>query len=128
MRKGQVLRLMGELDPEGRMARLLIVIDDPLNLRSGEHDGKILLGSYVQVRIDGGYIDKVYSIPRPALREGDVIWVQDNESKLQIRTVSVVWRRADDVLVHVDLRPGEKLILSRLQSPLPGIQVKSVDE
>ena len=125
VRYGHVLRIMGDIDPEGRMARVLIEIDDPLNLHSGVSNGNVLLGSYVKVRIDAGSYENVYSIPRQALREGDLVWVQDSENKLQIRPVSVVWRRKDDVLVNADLREGDKLILSRLQSPLPGIEVRS---
>jgi RND family efflux transporter MFP subunit len=126
VRHGYVLKIMGDLDPEGRMARVLITIDDPLNLHSGVRDGKVLLGSYVKTRIDAGSYKNVYSIPRQALREGDLVWVQDSENKLQIRPVSVVWRRKDDVLVNADLKEGDKLILSRLQSPLPGIEVRSL--
>lgn len=141
---GHVLRVMGDLDPEGRMARLLIVIDDPMNLHtSGQAQkdnkiqkkagidpkrlngkGSILLGSYVKVKIDAGFFDNVYIIPRQALREGDVIWVKDNEDKLQIRNVQVVWRRKEEVLVSTNLKPGDQLILSRLQAPLPGILVQ----
>ena len=128
VRKGQVLKIMGDLDPEGRMARLLIVIDDPLNLQNKkEKAGIFLLGSYVKVIINAGSFDNVYSIPRQALREGDVIWVKDNSNKLQFRKVKIVWRRKDDVLVKTNLVDGDTLILSRLQSPLPGIEVKSTD-
>ncbi len=132
VRYGHVLRIMGDLDPEGRMARILIVIDDPLNLHAGvkrhQGEGRILLGSYVKVRIDAGFFDNVYSVPRQALREGQVIWVQDIEDKLQIRNVHVVWRRKDEVLVNTDLEQGDRLILSRLQSPLPGMLVRNVSQ
>jgi hypothetical protein len=110
------------------MARVLIVIDDPLNLQEGASKGRLLLGSYVKVKIDAGYFDKVYSIPRPAMREGDVIWVQDNEDKLQIRPVQIVWRRKDEVLAKIDFKEGDRLILSRLQSPLPGIEVRDINK
>ncbi|MEN8264012.1 MAG: efflux RND transporter periplasmic adaptor subunit [Nitrospirota bacterium] len=126
VRQGHVLRLMGDLDPEGRMARVLVVIDDPLNLQEGTGKGRLLLGSYVKVKIDAGYFDNVYSIPRQAMREGDVIWVQDNKDKLQIRNIDVVWRRQDEVLAHAGLQEGDRLILSRMQSPLPGMLVKSI--
>ncbi len=132
VRSGHVLRIMGDLDPEGRMARLLIVIDDPLNLHSahasGRTKGKILLGSYVKVIINAGSFNNVFTIPRQALREGDVIWVKDSDDTLQLRQVNVVWRRKDDVLAKIKLKPGEELILSRLQSPLPGIKVKARDK
>lgn len=129
IRSGHVLKIMGDLDPEGRMARLLIAIDDPLNLHSGSVSdrtkGKVLLGSYVKVIINAGSYNNVYTIPRQALREGDVIWVKDSDDTLQTRHADVVWRRKDDVLAIIALKPGEELILSRLQSPLPGIKVKS---
>jgi hypothetical protein len=129
IRSGQVLKIMGNLDPEGRMARLLIAIDDPLNLHSAHASdrtkGKILLGSYVKVMINAGSFNNVYTIPRQALREGDIIWVKDSEDTLQMRHANVVWRRKDNVLARIELNPDEELILSRLQSPLPGIKVKS---
>jgi RND family efflux transporter MFP subunit len=132
VRRGTVVKMMGDLDPEGRMARLLIVIDDPLNLRAdfrNRNKGeRILLGSYVKVRIDAGFFENVYSIPRKALREGDVLWVKDRNDALQIRNASVVWRRKDEVLVTADLSEGDTLILSRLQSPLPGMKVKGIEE
>jgi len=132
VRHGAVLRMMGDVDPEGRMARLLIIIEDPLNLRensrNGKAGGRILLGSYVKVRIDAGFFENVYSIPRQALREGDVLWVKDSNDSLQIRKVTVVWRRRDDVLVKADLVEGDTLILSRLQSALPGMQVKDLNK
>ncbi len=127
VRQGRVLKIMGDLDPEGGMARVLVVVDDPLNLVSGIGDGKILLGSYVRVKIDGGTFDNVYAIPRQALREGDVIWLRDSDDKLQIRNINIVWRRKDDVLAKVDIKQGDKLILSRLRSPLPGTLVRSED-
>jgi RND family efflux transporter MFP subunit len=132
VRNGRVLRIMGDLDPEGRMARIVIVIDDPLNLRggvrTGKEGGRVLLGSYVKVMIDAGFFDNVYVIPRQALREGDVIWIMDRENTFQIRTVQMVWRRQDEVLVTADLQQGDRLILSRIQSPLPGMMVKSEEE
>jgi RND family efflux transporter MFP subunit len=127
VRHGHVIKIMGDLDSEGRMARLLIVIDDPLKLQNPKQIKEmLLLGSYVKVLINAGSFDNIYSVPRQALREGDVIWVKDNDNKLQIRKVKIVWRRKDDVLVNADLQQGDTLILSRLQSPLPGMMVKTI--
>jgi multidrug efflux pump subunit AcrA (membrane-fusion protein) len=142
VRRGHVVRIMGDLDPEGRMARILVAIDDPLHLEAGSSPsggpdgrgwshvsmgaGRILLGSYVRVSIAAGFFDTVYSVPREALREGDVVWVKDSEGTLQIRPVRVVWRLKDDVLVDADLEPGDELIMSRLHAPLPGMAVQGV--
>jgi len=127
VRQGHVLKIMGDLDTEGGMARVLVVIDDPLGIGSRVRDGRVLLGSYVRVKIDGGTFDNIYAIPREALREGDVIWLYDSTGKLQVRNVNILWRRKDDVLARVDIKQGEKLILSRLRSPLPGMTVRSAE-
>jgi RND family efflux transporter MFP subunit len=129
VRRGHVVRIMGDLDPEGRMARILVAIDDPLNLEAGSMGAeRILLGSYVKVRIAAGRFDTVYSVPREALREGDVVWVKDSGGTLRIRPVRVVWRLKDDVLVDADLEPGDELIMSRLHAPLPGMAVQGLGD
>jgi len=132
VRHGRVLKMLGDLDPEGRMARVLVNVDDPLNLLDDpgkkQKQGRILLGSYVKVRIDAGFFDTVFTIPRQALREGDVLWVMDRDGSFQIRRGTVVWRRRDEVLVRADFADGDVLILSRLQSPLPGMKVKGVEQ
>jgi RND family efflux transporter MFP subunit len=127
-REGIAFKLLGDLDPKGRMARMLIKVNDPLNLaaKSAENfKGKLLLGSYVKVEIDAGVLDNVYAIPRQALRTGDRIWVLNQAGRLDIRKVQIVWRRKDEILVIADLTPQARLITSRLQSPLPGMKVQS---
>ena len=78
---------LGNLDPLGRMAKVLISIPDPLGL--ADHKGgiarRVLLGSYVRLRIESGTLHDVYSIPRKALRENDRIWVRDADGRLAIR-------------------------------------------
>lgn len=132
VREGSVYKLLGDLDPKGRMARILITIQDPLNLQ-GQGTGpavqknqseKILLGSFVKVRIDAGSIDDVYVIPRQALREGNRLWLINSEGVVSFREVKILWRRIDELLIDTNLVPEERIILSRLQSPVAGMIVR----
>jgi multidrug efflux pump subunit AcrA (membrane-fusion protein) len=112
------------------MARILIDVKDPLNLHEAaatgaRRAGKILLGSYVKVRIEAGSLDGVYVIPREAIRDNDRIWVLTTDNTLAIRQTTVQWRRKDELLVTADIGPGEKVITSRLQSPLPGMALRT---
>ncbi len=132
IREGALFKLLADLDPKGRMARLLVTIQDPFNLQeekttvreSGKQGEKILLGSFVKVQIDAGVLDTVYVIPREALREGDRLWLVNGEGILDIREVKVLWRRVGEVLVDTQLAPDERIIISRLQSPVPGMVVR----
>jgi RND family efflux transporter MFP subunit len=127
VRQGKLFKLLGDLGPKGRMARVLVSIEDPLNLAEKtdtDSPSKILLGSYVKVRIDAGTIDNVYTIPRQAVREGDRLWVVSDKGILNIKSAQILWRRIDELLVSAEINPGEEVIISRLQSPLPGMAVR----
>lgn len=130
VRNGEVLRLVGDLDTRGRMARVLIAVQDPYGLETppasvDEKSGKLLVGSYVRLDIQAGAFEGVYSIPRTALRENSRVWVRTGEGKLQIKDVDVVWRQEDDVLVTDAFEPGEQLITSRLSRVMPGMEVRA---
>lgn len=134
--EGSLFKLLPDLDTKGRMARLLVSIKDPFNLEvqegnnSMEKDkqlnsrGKILLGSYVKVKLDAGMLDGIYVIPRKALREGDRLWFVNGEGIFTFRKVKVLWRRIDEVLVSMEPISDERLIISRLQSPVTGMLVR----
>jgi len=108
LREGTLFKLLPDIDPKSRMARLLVEIQDPFNLHGHENKdtegqkGKILLGSYVKVQVDAGVLSDVYVIPRIAMRENDELWMLTDEGQLDIRKVKVLWRRIDEVLVTAD--------------------------
>jgi len=122
----RVERLLGDLSDRGRMARILVSIDDPLNLSPDADPAArpVLLNSYVRVDIDGGTLTDVVEIPRVALRENRQVWVRDATGQLQIREVNVRWRRRDTVLVGNHFDPQEQLITSRLAVVIPGMKVR----
>ncbi|MCA9251544.1 MAG: HlyD family efflux transporter periplasmic adaptor subunit [Phycisphaerales bacterium] len=127
---GLALRPLGNLDPLGRMATVLVAIKDPLGLSNSAADNpqnsvqRVLLGSYVRLRIDSGTLNDVYSIPRKALRENDRVWVRDAEGLLAIRPVKIVWRRQDDVLVRNGFKPDDMLVTTHLASVVPGMPLR----
>lgn len=129
-RDGVVMRLLGQLDPRGRMAQIVISIHDPLNLHDHTPDprGTILLGSYVHLLIDAGTLENVYVIPRYALRENSRLWVRDADHKLGIRNVDVVWRRQNDVLIRDGFKAGDQLVTTHLGNVVPGMPLKVREE
>ncbi|MFC1769884.1 efflux RND transporter periplasmic adaptor subunit [Nitrospirota bacterium] len=124
IREAKVYKLLGELDPKGKMAKILLKLPDPLRLtESNKNSGRALIGSFVTVQIDAGSIDNVYSIPREAMRDNNRVWILSDDNTLEVRNVKIVWQRKDDVLVSDGVSFGDRLITSRLQSPLPGMKL-----
>lgn len=129
VRYGRVLRVLGDLDPVGRMARILVEIDDPLGLEQplGERSLPMLLGAFVRVEIAAGELEDVFEVPREALHAGDHVYLVDDDSRLEVRPVEVVWRREQSVLVR-GLNPGERLVLSQIPTPVGGSLLRQVEE
>ena len=123
--QGKVIKLLGDLEQEGRMARVLIEVKDPLGLiLKDKTQLPLLIGEYVRLEIKGRQIDNVYRIPRSALREDTRIWVATSEDTLKIREVDVLWRDAETVLFKDGLEPGDRLIVSELPTPVEGMAVQ----
>lgn len=125
-RTGKVVRLLGDLDPVGRMARVVVAIEDPLGLRVPEADRglPLLLGAYVSVEIEGEELEDVFVIPRTALRGDDEVLTVGGGERLESRKVEVVFRRSSSVLVKGGLQAGDRLVTSRVATPVPGMKVQ----
>ncbi len=123
--EGTVNRLMGDLDSEGRMARILIEVKDPMQqLGKEQTTPPLLIGEYVRVEVKGRQIEDVFVIPRTALRDGSTVWIMNDDMTLSIRNVTPVWRSDLAVVIQNDLKHGQQLIVSDLPAPVEGMAVR----
>jgi len=125
-RQGKVLRLLADLSKEGRMARLLVSVKDPLGLQAEEANlAPLLIGEFVRVSIEGQQLENVYRIPRTALRNNSSIWLVRDDNTLDIHPVQTLWRDEEHVLIRDGLQPGDLLIVSNLAVPVDGMGVRA---
>ncbi|MBU1429739.1 efflux RND transporter periplasmic adaptor subunit [Myxococcota bacterium] len=120
-RRGRVLRLLGELEPQSRMAQIIIEVEDPLGLKSDEPP--LLLNDFVEVELRHQTRHAV-ALPRAALREGDRAWVMSPQDTLVLKDLKIARRERDVVLVEAGIEPSERVILSRLGTALPGMKLR----
>jgi RND family efflux transporter MFP subunit len=125
VREGRVLRLLGDLSKEGRMARLLISVPDPLGLQEkGSSQKQLIIGEYVRVVLEGEELQDVFLIPRTALHNDREIWIAEKDGRLVIHPVRTLWRDEENVLVKNGLQAGDLLIVSELPVPVDGMAVR----
>jgi len=124
-RSGRVIRLAGDLEEEGRMARLIVSVPDPLCLLE-ENQGAptLLIDSYVRVEIEGLELGDVVAVRRGLLRDGDRIWILDADNRLEIRPVTVAYRGRERVFVSVGLAAGDRIVTTDLSAPVPGMPLR----
>ena len=127
-RQGRVIQLMPALESQGRMARLLIEVSDPLALEH-ENQGKpqLLVGSFVRVVIDGQTIPEVLDLSREYLRDGKNLWVLGDDGTLDVREVSVIFKNRENVLINAGISEGENIIVSSIAAPVEGMKLSQAD-
>jgi RND family efflux transporter MFP subunit len=128
-RKGTVRQLLGNVDPKGRMARVIVSVKDPLGLKAEGQETvfPLLLGSYVKVEIQGQLAKNVCAIPRSALREGNRVWLLTDDDRLQFIDVEVVWTRENDVFIKNGFQEIVRIITSRIPAPVEGMKLRIFD-
>ena len=80
-------------------------------------------GMFCKVEIPGKVIAKAYRMPRWVVTfEGDIYLAEESPEgpRLARRKVEVVRRQGEEVFVRGGLVPGDRVIFTRLQTPLPG--------
>lgn len=124
--QGRVIRLRADLEREGRMARILIAIQDPLRLQMPVPPDKppLLLGAFVNLEIEGPHLKELFAIPVTALRDGKRLWIMDTDNILEIRDTEIVWRERETVYVKNGLHEGENLIVSAIAAPVAGMPLR----
>lgn len=124
-REGTVLRLLGQLEDEGRMAQLLVSIRDPLTLSEDSSERPpVLIGSYVRVEIEGRNIESVIALKRDYLRDGDAVWIMNKQQELEIRPVEVVFRSKDMVYITQGIEVGEQIVTTDISAPVAGMPLR----
>ena len=79
---------------------------------------------FVRANIEG-QANPSWVIPERALH-GDKIYIKDENNKLRIKPVEVLYRRDNQVVIDGDLMQGEKLILNDLLPAIEGMMLKEV--
>jgi RND family efflux transporter MFP subunit len=126
---GRVVRSLGDIDPTSRMARLVVAVDDPYNLKKGAPADQpaLAMGMFVEVALSGKPLSGVIVIPRSALHENDQVWIMGDDGRLRMRQVDVLRIERNEVVVHKGLQQGERLVLTNLSGAAEGMRLRALE-
>lgn len=120
-REGYLYRLVGELEGDTRMARVLVAVDDPLG-RGSDAPG-LILGSFVECRIHGRPIENVVRIQRELVRKNDTVWLM-RDDRLAIQPVRIAFQDAEYAYVSEGLAAGDRVVTTSLATVKDGIPLR----
>ena len=123
-RTGHLDQLIGSLDQQTRMVRILVKVEDPLLLDSEDPSGRLLLGTFVRLDVPVRELQDVVRVNRDWVHSGDTVWVMTEEGILEIREVDVEFRDKTHAYVRSGLTEGDTIVISQLATVREGAALR----
>ncbi len=123
-RAGRIEQVLGELAGETRMARVLVTVPDPLAREAGPPDRpRLMIGAYVEARIEGEELAGVVRLDRDYLRPDDTVWVMAG-GELEIRRADVTFRDSRHAYLASGLADGDRVVTTNLSTVAEGAPLR----
>lgn len=121
--QARVTRTEGVVDEKSRVTYAVARVDDPYRL---QRDGPSLpIGTFVSASIQGAEVKDVMRVPRAIVRGSDQLIFLRSDDTIDIRTVDIIRADADFVYIGGGAEPGERVVLTTLETPVNGMQVRT---
>jgi len=120
-REGKLIKFIGSLEDQSRLARLIVSVKDPLGLKndSTSNSPALIINSFVEVELFADELEDVVRLDRDNIRKNNTAWVM-KAGKLSIRELEILIM--DDRFAYVSngLKDGEKVVTSSLATVANG--------
>ncbi|TWU01307.1 efflux RND transporter periplasmic adaptor subunit [Stieleria varia] len=123
-RTGYVARMIGAVDQQTRLARVLVTVDDPLGKKS--NSPPLILDTLIEARIEGTEIPDVVRLNREHVHDGDTLWAMKDE-KLEIRVADIVFQDPQFAYIRSGLEDGDQVVTTTLATVAEGVRLRKID-
>lgn len=124
-RTGRLFRLIGELEANTRLARVVIQVEDPLCLEPASAGlVPLLVGEFLEVHIEGKPLEDVVRLPLDYLRKSNTAWIMSEADKLEVRKLEIIFKDSQFAYVSAGISAGEKIITSSLSRVTAGVDLR----
>ncbi|MDP0562321.1 MAG: efflux RND transporter periplasmic adaptor subunit [Candidatus Endonucleobacter sp. (ex Gigantidas childressi)] len=116
----RVDRISGNIDPLTQTIGVIVVVDHPYATASPGVRPPLLRDTFVEVELRSDPIKQKIVVPLSAIHDGRV-YVADNDSRLEMRKVSVEFAQQGYAVIAEGLKPNERIITSDLITATEGM-------
>ena len=118
----KVTRIADNIDPNQATIGFYLEAEQNLKLLDLKVKPLLTKGMFVSARLQG-FNSLQFVIAEKSLH-GEHIYIMDDENKLSIRKVEVLFRNEQGVVINGDFQAQEKLILNDIIPAIPGMSLK----
>ncbi|MBM7037374.1 efflux RND transporter periplasmic adaptor subunit [Vibrio ulleungensis] len=123
--QARVARLSDTVDVNQATVGVILEIDQDLQTNLSEGKPLLVNGMFVKASITGAKQD-LLMVPERALH-GDRIYLMDDNGKLDIRQVTVLYRQDGQVVIEGDVTTGDMLVLNDLLPAVEGMALRAAE-
>jgi RND family efflux transporter MFP subunit len=123
-----IVRTEGVVDENTRLVHAVAEIRDPYGLLGAERAIPLAMGTFVEAEIRGRTSEGLIQLPRGALRDGGTVYLANGDDELEVRTVEVLRTTPEKAYVRNALKPGDRVITTAIQAPIPGLPLRVRDD
>jgi RND family efflux transporter MFP subunit len=105
-------RAEGALNQETRTVDVVVRVPDPFLSDEGGRRPPLLLGTYASVDIQGASREAYVVLPRMAFRDGEAVYVVEQDTLLVVRPAALLQEIGGEVFVSADIAGGEPVVVS----------------
>ncbi len=102
-------------------------IHDPYGRSAHGERPPLAVGMFVSAEIRGRRLENVVVLPRSALRGRDQVVVVDAERRLRLRSVRVLRKERERLMIDAGLAPGDRVCVTPMNTVDEGSPVKVVE-
>lgn len=123
--QARIVRTEGVVDENSRVTYAVARVEDPYC----RHSDCIPLpvGTFVSARISGAPAENVFRVPRSVVRRSNELLFVDDDNELSVREVEVVRSDADFIYIGGGASPGERIVMTALETPINGMRVRTTE-
>ncbi len=122
--EARIVRTEGVVDENTRLVNAVAVVEDPYGLLFLDRDPPLPMGTFVRAEIQGRSSAGLIELPRSALRENNTVFLANEDDELEVRSVEVMRSTTRHAYVRNALKPGDRVITTSIQAPIPGIPLR----
>ena len=115
---GRITRTSGSIDSQTRLVYAYAEVINPY-----DESPPLAIGTYVDAEIEGNFISGGFVIPNAAIKNGNEIYLIDNDNKLRIEKIEVLGTENEDVIIFGDIDENDMIVVSTLNTGYEGMEL-----
>lgn len=125
-RTGYLYQLIGALEDQTRLARVLVAVPDPLAYQNDSLPS-LMINAFVEANIQAEELQDVIRLNRDYIRENETVWVMEEE-KLQIRDVAILFQDSEYAYITSGLKENDRVVTTNLSTVTDGVRLRLKDD